>query len=633
MVNNKISKPRSEYPRPQLKRNGTWVNLNGLWDFSFDDENAGLKEKWFLNQHEKNFDKKILVPFCFQSKLSGIYDNSFHDIVWYKRNFHIPEDFNSKKVFINFGAVDYFCDVYLNDQYVGSHEGGYTPFSFNITDFLNKDNNYLVVRVEDPSESNDILRGKQFWEEEPKWIFYPRITGIWQTVWLEGVNPHYFLKNIKIFPDIDKSEVQIEYDVHGIGNRNIYIRNEIQFKEKLIQSVDTRLKFLGTYSGKRRGKNIIEEELSLTDRIFPTKPANKFKIRFQIPKEHIHLWSPNIPNLYDLNIQIFHKDTEEVFDEVNSYFGMRKISISDGKIPEINSLNKTVLLNNKPIYQKLFLVQGYWEEGLYTAPNEKSIIEDVQAIKDFGFNGLRTHEKAFDPRFLYHCDKLGVLVWGEIGSTFCFTPETQLRFINQYIEMMERDFNHPSIIAWTLLNEGWGVPGAEEDPKKREFTQALYHLVKSIDPTRLVIDDDGWWHTETDLLTKHFYEDSKLLPRNYKEEKRNEYPDNISPEIYLKSFNYHEDPIIYSEIGGYTYDVNEDIKNPVGYGKVESSEELFEQVLSLLKVFDEKKRWIHGFCYTELYDQFQEINGLMTLDRKPKFPPEKLKKEMEHLFY
>ncbi len=610
--------PRPEYPRPQFIRENNWINLNGEWEFAFDDTNIGLKEKWYKNDSSTKFTKKILVPFCFQSKLSGIEDTSFHDFIWYRREFEIPQEFQDKKTILHFGAVDYRCRVYLNGDHIDSHEGGYIGFSLDITDYVDQ-KNILVVRVEDPSQNLEIPRGKQYWQEEIERIFYPRVSGIWQTVWLEFVSPEYYLKRLKFIPDIDKSELIIEFNIYGTEFSNIVLLIETLFNEQEIVKEEISLEFLGK----------LEQKITpqLNGRLFPKTP-DRFKYKIKIPENMLYLWDVDNPNLYDFHLSIYNKKTKEIYDSVKSYFGMRKISISDLK----SDYNKQILLNNTPIYQKLFLVQGYWPEGLYTAPSEEDIVKDIQYIKDFGFNGLRTHQKAFDPRFLYWCDKIGVLVWGEIGNSFIFTMDSQLRLLNEFITEIERDFNHPSIITWVPINESWGLRGTIRDSKRASYTVSLYYLIKSIDPTRLVVDDDGWWHTKTDICSRHFYADIKHLPKLFEDEIKSH--KRALPKIYLKPFEYKEEPIIYSEMGGFGYLIDEKVGDKWGYGDlIESSEDLFNKVLNLLKEFEKRKSWIQGFCYTELYDQFQEVNGLLTMNRKPKFPPGKLKEQLEKMFY
>ena len=344
----------------------------------------------------------------------------------------------------------------------------------------------------------------------------------------------------------------------------------------------------------------------------------------KIPKDLLELWSPINPCLYDLHFKIIDISTNKILDEVNSYFGMRSIAVDeDGRI----------LLNNQPIYQRLILVQGYWPESLYTAPSEEAIKKDLQYVKDFGFNGLRAHQKAFDSRFLYWCDKKGLLVWSELGSSYEFSINAQKKFINQYIEMIERDFNHPSIVVWTILNEGWGIFLANKYPEKVDYVLSLYCLVRSIDSSRLIVDNDGWWHTKTDICTKHFYAKSNLLPNNIKEEIQTKNVAPNFPEVYLDGFKYENEPIIYSEIGGIAMDYYKNMKRFRGVGVVDSSKEFLEYLNDLIRNFDERKEWIQGFCYTQLYDQFQEINGLLTFDRQPKIDPKELRKLLEDLKY
>ncbi len=618
--------PRPEYPRPQLERKDNWINLNGDWDFAFDDTNRGLIERWYLKESSNNFDKKIIVPFCFQSKLSGIEDTSFHDVFWYRREFNIPKQFENKKIVLNFGAVDYNCIIYLNGAYVGSHEGGYIGFSLDITNSI-EEYNILVVRVEDPSQDLEIPRGKQFWKSELESIFYPRVSGIWQTVWLEFLSPEFQIDELKITPNIDKSKVMFEININGIGFSEVYLFIDISFDNRTIAQDNINLDFIGKI-GQRKNKKVFKERIEMFHKEMFYENPTRFKFKVTIPDNLLFLWNVGNPNLYDLSLKIQNEKTGEIYDEISSYFGMRNISISDN-----GNINQQILLNGKPLYQKLFLVQGYWPKGLYTAPSDDHIKKDIQYVIDFGFNGLRTHQKAFDARFLYWCDKMGVLVWGEIGNAYRFSVKSQLRLINEFVAVIERDYNHPSIIAWVPLNEGWGVSGAKKDPKRGYYTSSLYFLIKSIDSTRLIIDDDGWWHTENnDVCTRHFYSTTNLLPATLEEEIRSH--KTSEPRLYLKPYEYKGEPIIYSEIGGFGYDFKKDIEKKWGYGGlIEDSEEFFEKVLNLLKEFNERKEWIQGFCYTELYDQFQEINGLLTFNREPKFPPQKLKEKLDAMFY
>ena len=615
-----VNLPRPEYPRPQFVRENNWINLNGEWEFAFDDANRGLKEKWYKDESNTHLDKKILVPFCFQSKLSGIEDLSFHDIIWYRRKFEISKEFQDKKVVLHFGAVDYTCIVYLNGERVGIHEGGYIGFSLDITNFI-QETNVLILRVEDPSQDLSIPRGKQYWQENLETIFYPRVSGIWQTVWLEFLSSECHLNSVKMIPDIDLSELMIEFHVNGTNFSDIFLLFQILTDGREVAKEEIQLDFLGKNVLKRNNKEH-------KNKLFPKTP-DCFKFKVSIPKDSLYLWDMNNPILYNINFKIYNKKTNKQYDSVRSYFGMRKISISEKKA----SFTKQVLLNNNPIYQKLFLVQGYWPDGLYTAPSDEAIKKDIQIIKDFGFNGLRTHQKTFDPRFLYWCDKMGVLVWGEIGNAFRFNVKSQLRLLNEFVDEIERDFNHPSIIVWVPINEGWGIPGTEKDPKRAFYMKSLYNLIKSIDPNRLVVDNDGWWHTEAnDICTRHFYAIAEKLPKSMEEE-INLYKKSV-PKIYLDNNEYNNEPIIYSEMGGFGFDANNTIENSWGYGKsLNTPEDLLDRLIQLFKEFENRKDWIQGFCYTELYDQFQEVNGLLTMNREPKFPPAKLKEQLDKMFY
>ncbi|MBY8992639.1 MAG: glycoside hydrolase family 2, partial [Candidatus Lokiarchaeota archaeon] len=331
-----VNLPRPEYPRPQFVRENNWINLNGEWEFAFDDANRGLKEKWYKDESNTHLDKKILVPFCFQSKLSGIEDLSFHDIIWYRRKFEISKEFQDKKVVLHFGAVDYTCIVYLNGERVGIHEGGYIGFSLDITNFI-QETNVLILRVEDPSQDLSIPRGKQYWQENLETIFYPRVSGIWQTVWLEFLSSECHLNSVKMIPDIDLSELMIEFHVNGTNFSDIFLLFQILTDGREVAKEEIQLDFLGKNVLKRNNKEH-------KNKLFPKTP-DCFKFKVSIPKDSLYLWDMNNPILYNINFKIYNKKTNKQYDSVRSYFGMRKISISEKKA----SFTKQVLLNNNPI--------------------------------------------------------------------------------------------------------------------------------------------------------------------------------------------------------------------------------------------------------------------------------------------
>jgi beta-galactosidase/beta-glucuronidase len=560
--------PRPEYPRPQFARN-EWLNLNGVWQFDYDDANVGLKERWF-EQHA--FSRQISVPFAFQTPLSGIGENAFHDCVWYRREFTLPQGWTGKRVLLNFGAVDYRAWVWVNSQFVVYHEGGHTPFSADISDFLADGANSLVVRVEDFSTDKGQPRGKQYWEVESKSIFYTRTTGLWQTVWLEPVAESY-LERVKITPDIDTSQVTIEYFVTG----DAQIETEIAFG----------------------GQQLLKQTHSSETQTFSlTTPQ---------------LWSPEQPNLYDLTVRVLRDG--QVVDEVKSYFGMRKISIEGGK----------VLLNNQPYYMRLVLDQGYNPEGLLTFPSDEYIKREVELTKAMGFNGARKHQKVEEPLYLYWADKLGLLVWGEMANAYDYTEQSVKRVVAEWQEAVQRDYNHPCIVAWVPINESWGVPNLPADQRQIDHLRTLYYLTKSLDTTRPVISNDGWEHAKSDLCTIHDYtgERDTLTNRYSALESALQFRP-ADKAIYTNGNGYQGEPVLVTEFGGIAFRQSD--WEGWGYHKTAANETEFIQryrdvVGALLE-----SALVQGFCYTQLTDVEQEINGLLTYDRRPKVDVEIIRK-------
>jgi beta-galactosidase/beta-glucuronidase len=574
-----MSIPRSEYPRPQLVRED-WINLNGKWQFDYDDLNKGLNEKWFENH---NYSKEINVPFSYQTELSGIGDTDFHDLVWYKKAISLPNDWNGKRIILHFGAVDYRAWVWVNGQFVTYHEGGHVPFQAELTEVIQKGENEIVVRVEDVTKDLDQPRGKQYWKEKSEGIFYTRTTGIWQTVWLEAVSNTY-LENVKMTPDVDKDEITVNYTVNqGLPNQQLEI--EISFDGEL---VTTELVQLTTNKGSR---SIL---------------LNDF---------HVHdvgrLWSPEHPNLYDITFRI--KENNQVLDEVNSYFGMRKIAIENGK----------VMLNNQPYYMKLILDQGYFPDGLLTPPSDEAIKKDVELTKEMGFNGARKHQKIEDPRYYYWADRLGILVWGEMANCYTYTDDAVRRMTAEWQAAVERDYNHPSIVAWVPINESWGVPKLLGDKRQQDHTLGMYYLTKSLDSTRLVMSNDGWEHTKSDLCTIHDYESEKELLKD-----RYSSIENILDStpghrlIYLPGYEYNGEPIQVTEFGGIAYKKSD--WEGWGYSGATDDKDFEEKYYQVISAMLESPL-VQGFCYTQLTDVEQEINGLLTYNRKPKIDLEIIK--------
>jgi beta-galactosidase/beta-glucuronidase len=573
--------PRPEYPRPDFERQ-IWLNLNGEWEFEFDDRGEGERDDWHQGTP---FTRVIQVPYCFQSKLSGIEDTSFHDVVWYRRQFAVPDSYRGKRVLLHFGAVDYHAKVWVNGQLVGDHTGGYSSFRIDITDSLSEGDNIVTVRVEDSSTNTSQPRGKQSWKPDNFGCWYTQVTGMWQTVWLEAVSATH-LERVKITPDLDTGRIRLDAFLHGAAE-GCELKARVSFEGHPIAEAGVRL----------------------------TRSLQTFEI--DVKSDHFEwklaLWSPDHPNLYDIQFEVVRAG--DVLDSVSSYFGMRKVSTRDGM----------VLLNNQPIYQKLILDQGYFDGGLLTAATDEDYKKDIRLIKEFGFNGVRKHQKSEDPRFLYWADKMGLLVWGEMGSPYEFDDRMIAANTEEWCRVVERDYNHPSLIVWTLMNESWGIPRILTDRKQQHHTMSLYYMVKSYDDTRLVISNDGWEHTVSDLITFHDYmQDGELLAARLASKEAVltgpicSVGNTLGARyIFADGYSYSGQPILLSECCGVAYDTGEGW----GYGNnVRTEEEFLERYRGILRAIRDHN-YLVGFCTTQLTDVQQEINGLVTIDRKPKADP------------
>jgi beta-galactosidase/beta-glucuronidase len=585
-MENKI--PRAEHPKAQFEREN-WQNINGEWNFAFDDENQGEKNKWF---EQNELGEKIIVPFTFETKASGIADRSQHNYIWYQRSFEVEAE-SEQKVILNFGGVDYLCKVWLNGYFVGSHQGAYDSFAFDISDFINYEGeNNLVVKVEDSLSKNQ-PRGKQTYKKDNFLCWYTRNTGIWQTVWLEFVDQNLYLKDLKITPNLDQKEVELAYNF------------EADNFEAAAYKLLTRIEF--------EGQLINEFELEVK------KDNYNFKINLEDQKNELKIWQPGNPNLYDLKLTLLKDD--QVVDQINSYFGMRKISIVEDK----------VYLNNKPIYQKLILDQGYWPESLITPPSDQALKKDLELIKEMGFNGVRKHQKVEDDRFYYWADKLGLLVWAEMGSTYQYTDRAVENFSSQWLRVVRKLYNHPSIICWVPFNESWGIEDVAKNRKQQSFTESIYYLTKSIDQQRPIISNDGWEHTISDIITFHDYVESTAelrqtyvesidqLLQNKKVFNNQEYIEG-GKFIMADNYSYQGQPIIFSEFGGVAFQD----KEGWGYGEqVTSKAELSQRINKLMEIIRDAE-YFEGYCYTQLTDVEQEKNGLLDENREYKLELEKI---------
>jgi beta-galactosidase/beta-glucuronidase len=591
--------PRPEYPRPQLRR-PEWTNLNGEWAFAFDDEDAGLAHGWHnvsvdhLYSDASPFDRRITVPFCYQSRLSGIGDPSFHDVVWYARTFDPPP--GGERLLLHFGAVDYRATVWVDGTQVAFHEGGHTPFSADVTPALAEGENVLVVRAEDPSRDATIPRGKQYWKERSEGIFYTRTTGIWQTVWLEPVGRRRF-DSLRLTPDVDAACVDVEVGVEGY-EPGLSLRLVVSLGEEMV--LDDRAELQAP---------LIQRSLPLLWRgAAPDTPHLS-----EWPKPA--LWSPEHPNLYDLRLELLDADSNAL-DAVESYFGMRKIEARGGK----------VLLNDRPYYQRLVLDQGYFPGGLLTAPTDEDLRKDIELAKEMGFNGARKHQKIEDPRWLFWADALGFLVWSEMANAYQYSPNYVRRITTEWQEALRRDHNHPCIVAWVPMNESWGVPDLTTDPAQIDHLLSLYHLTCSLDNSRLVVSNDGWEHARTDLCTIHDYGSPETLSRRYATPESSVASRPANRPIYVPGHGYRGEPIIISEFGGIAFSSDE---GGWGYSTVADAEELLDHYEALITALL-RNETVQGFCYTQLTDVEQEVNGLLTCDRKPKADPTRIRKITAH---
>lgn len=571
--------PRPEYPQPQFQRE-QWQSLNGPWEFEFDDSNTGLEQNWA--EGTKKFSRTITVPFAFETKRSGIAEPGFHPWVWYRRTLTLGPNWNGKRILLHFGAVDYRASVWVNGKLAGSHEGGSVPFRFDVTELAKQGANVIIVRAEDPPTDRFQPRGKQYWEPQSRGIFYTRTSGIWQSVWLEATGASY-LERVRITPSLNGS-VKFEGKITRYKN-NLTLVATVKSGQQVVAT--------GQASNEN---NRVALTLAVAD-----------------PR----LWNVNQPNLYDVTFEL--RSGTTVLDRVNSYYGYRQVTAENGR----------VFINGRPIFLKMVLDQGYWPESTITPPSEEAIKFDIQVTKDMGFNGARKHQKVEDPRYLYWADRMGFLVSGETANAYLFDEEYAARFTREWIEIVERDYNHPSIIMWVPVNESWGTPNPR-DVQQQYHLKANYMLLKSLDPTRLVIDNDGWEHTDTtDLFGFHDYARTGAdFSAKYKDAGKPGFvfPPNGRAAI-VPGYKYNGSPLFLSEFGGISYIApgSNVPKDAWGYSGVEPDQAAaFRRLRGLWESIAQIPA-ITGICYTQLTDVEQEINGLLTYDRRPKFDAKALR--------
>lgn len=572
--------PRPEYPRPQMVRQ-RWVNLNGQWEFEIDHSASGKERK--LHQADV-LAGQITVPFCPESELSGVGYKDFMPCVWYRKAVKMPSDWlesvrtAGERVLLHFGAVDYQATVYVNGTEVGVHRGGYASFSFDITPHIGKNGSVVItVCAEDDVRSHRQPGGKQSDKYDSYGCFYTRTTGIWQTVWLE-ILPQDHIDTFMIYPDAENGFVRIHAKVCG--------RGELTVK--------------ASYQGRPMGQTTVKAANAVVDAV--------------IVLTETHLWELGNGRLYDLDISFGE-------DHIESYFGLRSVGMEGMKF----------LLNGKPVFQRLVLDQGFYPDGIYTAPNDDALKHDIEISLAAGFNGARLHEKAFEPRFLYHCDRMGYMVWGEHANwNLDIGDHSALAiFAPEWTELVERDFNHPAIIGWCPFNETWDFNGKRQCD---DVIGLIYDLTKCVDPTRPCIDTSGNFHVRTDIFDVHDYDQNtetfKARYDQLAQEGTFDYNYNCGRtrgETGDERHTWRGEPVFVSEYGGIKWEVDGGVVG-WGYGDgPKTEEELIRRYEGLTNALLNNEK-IFGFCYTQLYDVEQEKNGLYTYHRVPKFDMEIFRK-------
>ena len=559
--------PRPEYPRPQLVRR-EWLNLNGVWGFCFDPGLSGVARGL---PGTESLPGEIVVPFCPESQLSGIGDLDFHPGVWYRRTFRLPEDWAGGRVLLHLGAVDHDAYLWVNGQQAGSHRGGYTPITLDITPWLRRGENALTVHAQDDTRSPLVAAGKQCPDYHSRRCHYTRTTGIWQTVWLECV-PQTYVADLRLTPNLEAGQVTIEVTVGGRPSRGTLGARALLGGETVGQA---EARFVGQRAAVTLSLDVVQA------------------------------WSPASPTLYDLQLTL--TTLEGGRDAVESYFGLRSLALSE----------RAMLLNGQPLFQRLVLEQGFYPQGIYTAPSDEDLRNDIVISQALGFNGARLHQKVFEPRFLYWADRMGYLVWGEFPSwgLDLSRPEVLGVVLPQWLEALHRDVNHPAIVSWCPLNE----TQRDQDP---ETVRAIYRLTKALDPTRPVIDTSGYQHVETDVYDVHSYEqDPAAFAALFAGLAQGAEPFRNRPDLDAP---YAGQPYFVSEYGGIWWNPGQRDETGWGYGGTQGRPKTEAEFLARYRALTETLLHhprICALCYTQLYDVEQEVNGLYTYDRRNKFEP------------
>ncbi|AUX25329.1 glycoside hydrolase family 2 [Sorangium cellulosum] len=569
------------YPRPQLRRAG-WTSLNGTWAFALDPEARWSKPS------EVVWDRAIEVPFAPETERSGVGETGFFRACFYRRMFEAPDLRKGERLILHFGAVDYEATVWIQGSRVTQHTGGYTPFSVDITDYLTPSGpQEIVVRAEDDPAELTKPRGKQDWQLEPHSIWYPRTTGIWQTVWMERV-PATSVAVVRWTSSLTRWELDFYVKIAGVRRDDLRLRLRLHSGGAVLAD-DTYAVVAGE----------VHRRIALSD---PGIDDSR----------NLLLWSPDSPTLIQAEIELLGPDGEAI-DRVLSYTALRSIAIQGDRI----------VLNGRPLPLRMVLDQGYWPGTGMTPPDDHALRRDVELARAMGFNGVRKHQKIEDPRYLYWADTLGLMVWEEMPSAYRFTMLSVERLTREWTEAIRRDYSHPCIIAWVPFNESWGVPNLPDNAGERHWVEALYHLTATLDATRPVVGNDGWESVATDIIGIHDYDaDAERLARRY-------HADEVRPRLFQRErpggrilvLGGHEkkidQPIILSEFGGIA--LRRGDPGIWGYSVCDSPQAFacaYERLIAAVRSVE----LLSGFCYTQFADTYQEANGLLYADRTPKFP-------------
>lgn len=574
------------YPRPQLRRR-EWISLNGSWDFEIDPEGSHRSAASITWQ------RTIRVPFSPETPLSGVGDTGLYRTCWYRKHFTAPLLPAGQRLLLHFGAVDYHATVWLNGVRLGEHEGGYSPFCFDVTDYLDEGRaeQELVVRADDDPTDLEKPRGKQDWQLEPHSIWYPRTTGIWQTVWLERV-PEMRIKQLIWTSNIERWEISLDAAVTAPPGAKLRLGVKLRMND-LVLAYDQYLVVAGE----------VHRRIALSD-----PGIDDFRNEL--------LWSPATPRLIEAELELSELDGK-VVDHVKSYTALRTIAVHRDRL----------LLNGRPYSLRMVLDQGYWPESGLTPPSDAAARRDVELTRAMGFNGARKHQKIESPRFLYWADRLGLLVWEEMPSAYRFSKRSVERLTEQWMEILQRDVSHPCIMAWVPFNESWGVPNLPDSAPERNYVRALYYLTKTHDPSRPVVGNDGWESVATDIIGIHDYDANHeriarrywahdVLPKLFKRERP------AGRALVLQGHSRREHPIVLSEFGGIALRADD---KTWGYTRADDLTDFERAVTNLLKVV-RRLEALSGFCYTQLTDTYQEANGLLRADRTPKLPLEVIRR-------